>query len=83
MKSAITDVSYVASQTLILKRIHSKAIVSRLDLHLMVLLIVMSGRMRIVEWLRQLRAFGVPKSASEVIALKITSLSMVRNFSCH
>jgi hypothetical protein len=31
MKSAMTDVSYAASQTLILKPIHSKAIVSRLD----------------------------------------------------
>ncbi len=37
MKSAITDVNYAASQTLILKLIHSKAIVSRLDLYLTVL----------------------------------------------
>jgi hypothetical protein len=36
MKSAITDVSYAASQTLILKPIHSKAIVLRLDLYLTV-----------------------------------------------
>jgi hypothetical protein len=32
MKSAMIDVSYAASQTQILKPIHSKAIVSRLDL---------------------------------------------------
>jgi hypothetical protein len=31
MKSAMSDVSYAASQTQILKPIHSKAIVSRLD----------------------------------------------------
>jgi hypothetical protein len=37
MKSTMTDVSYAASQTLILKLIHSKAIVSRLDLYLTVL----------------------------------------------
>jgi hypothetical protein len=37
MKSAITDDSYAASQTLILKLIHSKAIVSRLDLYWTVL----------------------------------------------
>jgi hypothetical protein len=42
MKSAITDVSYAASQTLILKPIHSKAIVSRLDLYLKVLCTMMS-----------------------------------------
>jgi hypothetical protein len=36
MKSAMTDVSYAASQTQILKLIHSKAIVSRLDLYLTV-----------------------------------------------
>ncbi len=60
MKNAITDVSDSASQTLILKPIHSKAIISRLDLYLTVLcimtssllLIVISGRMRIVKWLR-------------------------------
>ena len=34
MKSAMIDVSYAASQTQILKSIHSKAIVSRLDLSL-------------------------------------------------
>jgi hypothetical protein len=37
MKSAITDVSYAASQTLNLKPIHSKAIVSRLNLNFTVL----------------------------------------------
>jgi hypothetical protein len=37
MKNAITNVSYSASQTLILKQIHSKAIVSRLNLNLTVL----------------------------------------------
>jgi hypothetical protein len=37
MKSAMTNVSYAASQTLILKLTHSKAIVSRLDLYLMVM----------------------------------------------
>jgi hypothetical protein len=37
MKSAMTDVSYAASQTLILKLIHSKVIVSRLDLYLTVM----------------------------------------------
>ncbi len=34
MKSAITDVSYAASQTPILKLIHSTAIISRLNLNL-------------------------------------------------
>ncbi len=90
MKSAMIDVSYAASQTQILKLIHSKAIVSRLDLYLTVMctmtsyavLIVISSRMRIVEWLRELRAFGAPKSASAASALQITRLSMVRNFSC-
>jgi hypothetical protein len=56
-----TDVSFAASQTLILKLIHAKVIVSRFELYLTVLwsmtqrvlqLIVISGRMRIVEWLR-------------------------------
>jgi hypothetical protein len=42
MKSAMTDVSYVASQTLILKTIHSKAIVSRLNLYLTVMFTLMS-----------------------------------------
>ncbi len=37
MKSAMIDVSYAASQTQILKPIHSKAIVSRLDLFLTVM----------------------------------------------
>jgi hypothetical protein len=37
MKSAMIDVSYAASQTQILKPIHSKAIVSRMDLYLTVM----------------------------------------------
>ncbi len=37
MKSAKIDVSYAASQTQILKLIHSKAIVLRLDLYLTVM----------------------------------------------
>jgi hypothetical protein len=90
MKTAITDVSHAASQTLKLKQIHWEAIASRWNMNLTcaqwprtLQLIVISGRMRIVEWLRWLRAFGAPKSASEAKELKITSLSMVRNFSCH
>ncbi len=42
MKSAITDVSYTASQTLNLKQIHSKVIVLRLNLNLTVLCTVAS-----------------------------------------
>ncbi len=38
----------------------------------MQLLIVISGRMRIVEWLQYLRAFGTPKSASAASALVTT-----------
>jgi hypothetical protein len=41
-ESATTDVSYAASQTLNLKLIHSKAIVSRLNLYFMVLCIMTS-----------------------------------------
>ncbi len=37
MKSAMTNVSFAAAQTLILKPMYSKAIVSRLDLYLTVL----------------------------------------------
>ena len=42
MKNAITDVSYAASQTLNLKLIHSKAIVSRLILYFTILCIMTS-----------------------------------------
>jgi hypothetical protein len=42
MKSAITDVSYAASQTLNLKPIHSKAIISRLILYFTILCIMTS-----------------------------------------
>jgi hypothetical protein len=60
MKSAMTDVSYAASQTLILKLIHSKAIASKLYLYLTIMCTMtsfaaadcISCRMRIVEWLR-------------------------------
>ncbi len=52
MESAITDrdVSYAASQTQILKLIHSMEIVSRLNLTQWPPLIVLCCRMPIVEW---------------------------------
>ncbi len=60
MNSAITDVSYAASQIPNLKSIHSKAIVSSFILYFTLLcimrrnlqLIVISSRMRIDEWFR-------------------------------
>jgi hypothetical protein len=91
MKSAITDISYVAFQTLNLKPIHWKAIVSRLNLKITVLCTMASyaaanchfGQDAHRRMASELRDLGAPKSAREASELKITSLSMVRNFSCH
>jgi hypothetical protein len=94
MKSAMTDVSYAASQTLILKQIHSKAIVSRLDLYLTEMCtmtsyaaadfhFVQDAHRRMASVIARIRCAKEGEQGECAQDHQSVHDSMVRNFSCH